>query len=186
MPALRNKPSQYSKLRVLVSILLLIFLIGLTVILLIYRDEVQQLQSFGYPGIFLVSLLSNATIIFPIPGVVFTSAMGAVFHPFWVAVAAGSGAAVGELSGYLAGVSGQIVLDRSEGYDKVYNWMQRYGYWTLILLAFVPNPLFDIAGFVAGSLKLPIWKFLLACLIGKIGKMLLFAYLGAGIFSVFE
>ena len=42
----------------------------------------------------------------PIPGVIFTSAMGAVFNPFWVAIATGCGAVLGELTGYLAVFSG--------------------------------------------------------------------------------
>jgi uncharacterized membrane protein YdjX (TVP38/TMEM64 family) len=34
----------------------------------------------------------------------------------------------------------------------------------------------------SGALKLPLWKFLLACAIGKIFKMLMFAY--AGYYSI--
>ena len=53
----------------------------------------------------------------------------------------------------------------------------------IILLAFIPNPLFDMAGFIAGAGKVPLWKFLIFTWIGKVAKMLLFAYLGAGIFG---
>jgi len=70
----------------------LILVVGLTIALFVYRDYVQKLEAFGYPGIFLVSILSNATLILPVPGVLFTTAMGAVFNPFWIAIAAGSGA----------------------------------------------------------------------------------------------
>ena len=82
---------------------LLVFLavIGLTVFLILIRDQLNHLGAYGYPGIFLISILSNATIIIPIPGVIFTSAMGAVFNPLYVALLAGAGAAIGELSGYL-------------------------------------------------------------------------------------
>ena len=59
----------------------------------------MSLQSFGYPGIFLVALLANATVLIPLPGLMVTTAMGAVFNPFWVAIAAGLGAGIGELSG---------------------------------------------------------------------------------------
>jgi len=99
-------------------------------------------------------------------------------------LAAGAGAAIGELSGYLAGVSGQIFLQNTEREQKVQAWMQKNGAWTILVLAFIPNPLFDIAGIVAGSMNVPLWKFLLLCSIGKIGKMLAFSYLGAGIYSV--
>ena len=103
-----------------------------------------------------------------------------------MAIAAGLGAALGELSGYLAGVSGQLLFENNRNYQKVYGWMQKNGYWTILVLAFVPNPFFDIAGFVAGTIKIPVWKFLLLCAAGKIGKMLVFAFLGAGLFSFFH
>lgn len=175
---------QLTRKQVITRVILGVAVLALTVILVLNRDKVQNLQQFGYPGIFLFSVLSNATILFPLPGVVVTTAMGAVFNPLWVALAAGVGAAVGELSGYLAGVSGQIFLPNNEHEQKIQQWMQKNGTWTILLLALIPNPLFDIAGFISGSMKIPLWKFLLLCSIGKIGKMLLFSYLGAGIFSV--
>lgn len=170
----------------LTRILALIFVVGITVLLYLNRDRVQELEELGYPGIFLVSLLSNATLILPVPGVLFTSAMGAVFNPFWVAIAAGSGAALGELSGYLAGYSGQGIVERTAWHIKVENWMRKYGGITIFVLAFVPNPVFDIAGLTAGVLKLPVWKFLFWCLLGKIGKMMLFAYGGSYITNLFS
>lgn len=109
-----------------------------------------------------------------------------VFNPFWVAIASGAGAALGELSGYLAGFSGQPMLEKSETVKKMTAWMQHNQSWTIFILALVPNPLFDMAGFIAGAARMPAWKFLFFCLMGKIAKMLAFAYLGAGIFSVFR
>lgn len=160
-------------------ILALVFVIGLTVFLYLNRAKVEELEVFGYPGIFLISLVSNATLILPLPGVLFTSAMGAVFHPFWVALAAGSGAAIGETSGYLAGYSGQGIIERTKWSDRIEGWMRKYGSITVLLLAFIPSPLFDIAGITAGILKMPYLKFLLWCMIGKILKMLVFAYGGS-------
>lgn len=122
----------------------------------------------------------------PLPGVMFTSAMGAVFNPFWVAIAAGAGAAFGELSGYLAGFSGQGIIEKKKNYDKVLAWMRKYGDITILVLAFIPNPLFDMAGLIAGVLKMPVWKFLAYCIVGKILKMMVFAYVGEGLFSLFN
>lgn len=156
----------------------LVFVVGLTLLLYLNRDRVQELEALGYPGIFLVSLLSNATLILPVPGLLVTSAMGAVFNPFWVAVAAGSGAALGEISGYMAGFSGQSVVEKTRWQPKVEEWMRKYGAVTVLVLAFVPNPLFDIAGLTAGILKMPLVKFLGWCMLGKILKMMLFAYGG--------
>ena len=180
-----DKPSSKKKLNIIRGVVLLL-VIALTVVLVVYRDKIQSLQAYGYPGIFLFSILANATILIPIPGVVFTSAMGAVFNPFWVSVAAGAGAALGELSGYLAGFSGQAVVENSERYQRVVRWMEKYGDITVLVLAFIPNPLFDLAGMVAGILKMPVWKFLIYCVIGKILKMMMFAYAGGWVMGLLD
>lgn len=167
-------------------VVILLVVIALTVVLLLNRDRLQELQAYGYPGIFLFSILANATILIPVPGVVFTSAMGAVFNPVWVSVAAGAGAAIGELSGYLAGFSGQAVVEDSARYEKVVHWMRKYGDITILGLAFIPNPLFDLAGIVAGILKMPVGKFLFYCVIGKILKMMIFAFAGGWTLDLLE
>jgi membrane protein YqaA with SNARE-associated domain len=169
----------------MIRVVVLLFVIGLSITIFIYRHQVRHLQMLGYPGIFLVSLLSNATIILPVPGVLFTSLMGAVFNPILVALAAASGATLGELSGYLAGFSGQAVVERNLANQRIEGWMRKYGHWTILLLAFIPNPFFDIGGMIAGAIKMPVWRFLLFCWIGKLGKMLLFAYGGASIIGLF-
>lgn len=167
-------------------IAVLMVIVGASILLFIQRDKVAQLEAFGYPGIFLVSLLSNATLILPVPGVLFTSAMGAVFNPFWVALASSTGATLGELSGYLAGFSGQGVIENKTWYERVTRWMKKYGDITILVLAFIPNPLFDIAGMVAGALRMPLWRYLVFSWIGKTGKMFLFAYGGASIINLFK
>lgn len=170
----------------IIRVVVLLMVIALTVVLVINRERIQGLQAFGYPGIFLFSILANATILVPVPGVVFTSAMGAVFNPFWVSIAAGAGAALGELSGYMAGFSGQAVVENAARYERVVRWMRRYGDITILALAFIPNPLFDLAGMLAGMLKMPVVKFLIYCVIGKILKMMLFAYAGGWFFTFLE
>ena len=163
---------------------LLFLVLVLSLVLFIYREEVQKIANFGYGGIFLLSILSNATLILPLPGIIFTSAMGAVFNPFWVAIAAGIGAALGETTGYLAGFSGQVVVDRKDWYKTLTQWMRKYGDLTIFVMAFIPNPLFDLAGMAAGMLKLPFLRFLFWCSLGKIIKMLIFAYTGASLFKL--
>ncbi|HQM54425.1 MAG TPA: VTT domain-containing protein [Anaerolineaceae bacterium] len=167
-----------------VRVLVLLAVITLTIFLILNRDRVQELEALGYPGIFLISLFSNATLILPVPGVLFTSAMGAVFNPYWVALAAGCGAALGELTGYVAGFSGQGIIENKQWYAKVTEWMKKFGGLTVLLLAFIPNPIFDIAGMVAGALRMPLWKFLLFSWVGKTGKMLVFALGGAGLLEL--
>ena len=159
-------------------VLALLAVIGATIFLVIYGSRIEKLGVYGYPGIFLFSMLSNATIIIPIPSVLMTSVLGSMLNPFWVAIAAGMGAAIGELSGYLAGFTGRTVLQKNITNDRMINWMNKYGGLTILVLALVPNPAFDIAGIVAGALKMPVKYFLIWCMFGKILKMLIFAYGG--------
>ncbi len=169
-----------------VRAIVFIAVIVLTVFLLINRDLVQELEPLGYPGVFLISLLSNATLILPVPGVLFTSAMGAVFSPFWVAIAAGTGATLGEMTGYAAGFSGQGVIENREWYTRVLGWMSIYGGITVLVLALIPNPFFDFAGIAAGALRMPLWKYLVYSWIGKTAKMMVFAFGGAQILAWFS
>ncbi len=62
-----------------VRILSLAAVIGITVYIYSLGDEVEKLKRFSYPGIFLLSVLTNATLIMPAPGVAITFAMGGIF-----------------------------------------------------------------------------------------------------------
>lgn len=157
----------------------LLAVLGITVFLLSLGDRAEQFAAYGYPGIFLISLLANATVILPAPGLAITFSMGAVFHPAGVALAAASGATLGELSGYLAGFSGQGVLSQTRAYRKIEGWTRRYGSWVILVLGIIPSPLFDLGGAAAGALRMPVSRFLLFAFIGKLIKMLVIAYAGA-------
>ena len=163
----------------LARVLALVAVIAITVYIFTIRIQVEQLETYGYPGIFLLSVLANGTVIFPAPGVALTFAFGAFLHPIGVALAAGSGAALGELTGYLAGFSGRGVFENNQFYKRTVAWTEQYGGWAILILAFIPNPLFDLAGAAAGALGMPIRIFLFWVWIGKTLKMLLFALAGA-------
>ncbi len=153
--------------------------IGITVYIYSLGNRVDEFAAYGYPGIFLVMLMANATVIIPAPGVAVVFAMGSVFNPLLVALFAGTGGAIGELSGYLAGFSGQAIIENTKIYNRILPWVQKYGAWTIFVLSAFPNPFFDLAGIAAGVAKIPIWKFLLFCWAGQIIKMAMFAYAGA-------
>lgn len=160
-------------------ILVLILILGITACIFVFRDRVANLAGYGYLGAFLISLLSSATIILPIPGIALIFALGATYNPYLVGLAAGAGSALGELSGYMAGYSGQVVFKKSKTYLRMEHWMRRRGSVVIFVLAFVPNPIFDLAGAAAGILKYPIWKFLLFCFLGKTPRSILVAFAGA-------
>jgi membrane protein YqaA with SNARE-associated domain len=163
----------------LLRLAILVAVVAITIFIFSIRDQAEQLAGYGYPGIFVLSLLSNATLILPAPGIALTFAMGAVFNPIFVALAAGAGSALGELTGYMAGFSGQGVLEKTGLYERMMEWTSKYGGWTIILVALIPNPVFDLAGAAAGVLKMPISRFLFFAWIGKTLKMFIFAYAGS-------
>jgi membrane protein YqaA with SNARE-associated domain len=49
----------------------------------------------------------------------------------------------------------------------------------IFLLAFIPNPVFDVAGIAAGALRIPVWKFIAATMLGRTLRFILLAYFGA-------
>jgi len=162
----------------LLRILALLAVVGITVYVYSIRDRVEDFAAYGYPGIFLIALMANATVFLPAPGVAVVFAMGSIFNPFGVALAAGAGGAIGELSGYLAGFSGQAVGERTNIYERINPWVQKFGGWTILILSAIPNPFFDVAGVAAGIAKMSLQKFLFACWIGQTIKMAMFAYAG--------
>jgi len=164
---------------VVIRILALAVVIGITIYIYSIRDHVEEFAVYGYPGIFLIMLMANATVIIPAPGVAVVFAMGNVFNPALVALAAGSGGTLGELTGYLAGFSGQAIVESTGLFNKIYPWIEKYGGWTILVFSAIPNPFFDIAGIAAGISKMPLWRFLLFCWAGQLIKMTIFAYAGA-------
>lgn len=173
-----SQPASNKKTNVL-RIAALILSIAITAGILIFREPLSHIGIAGYPGIFIMSLLANATIVFPVPGVVVTTTMATIYPPVGVAIASGLGAACGELTGYFAGFSGQAIIENRARYDQLIVWVKKYGGLAIFVLAFIPNPAFDLAGIVAGALKMPFYQYFIWCSLGKILKMLFFAYAGA-------
>ncbi len=163
----------------LLRLLALLAVVGITYYIYSIRDRVQDFAVYGYPGIAVIAFLANATVFLPAPGVAVVFAMGSVFNPIGVALAAGTGGALGELTGFLAGFSGQAIVEKTGMYKRIQPWIAKYGGWAVLVFAAIPNPFFDVAGFAAGVAKMPVWKFLAFCWVGQVIKMAIFAYAGA-------
>jgi len=177
-PKAFNKPGSSRFLTNMLRVLALFAVVGITLYIYSVRERVEEFAGFGYPGIFLIALLANATILLPAPGVAVIYAMGAIFNPFGVGLAAGLGGTIGELSGYLAGFSGQAVVERMDIYNRIKPWVDKYGGWAILVLSAIPNPFFDVAGIAAGMAKMPLQTFILFSGIGQLIKMTAFALAG--------
>jgi uncharacterized membrane protein YdjX (TVP38/TMEM64 family) len=142
----------------------------ITVGIFLYRDRISELGVLGYPGVFLVSMVWNSTVLVPIPSFWTYFFLGQIFNPALVGLAGGSGASVGELTSYLAGYSGRVMLreqKRIKLYTRVENWIKKWGFIVVFAFNLVPFFPFDLVGIAAGATRFPLWKFYLACLAGR-------------------
>ncbi|MBN2470313.1 MAG: VTT domain-containing protein [Anaerolineae bacterium] len=160
-------------------ILSVIIAITVTLVVATLANQIQQLQALGYAGAFLIMLLGNATIVLPMPGLIFVIAMGSTLNPWLLGLAAGPGAALGELTGYLAGHGGVTPVEDTAFYRRFYRSMDRFGPLVIFILSMIPNPFFDIAGMLAGASHMPWWQFLLSATLGKTVQATALAWAGA-------
>jgi membrane protein YqaA with SNARE-associated domain len=137
-------------------------------------------EIWGYPGIFLISLIGNATIIFPVPSQLVVLYFGSILNPWLVGIVAGIGAALGELTGYALGRGGKKVIEKKYGkhLKGVKIWFEKIGMFPLILFfAMTPLP-DDVTGILGGIIKYDIKKFLLATAVGKVILHIVIAWAG--------
>ena len=156
-----------------ISLLSMLLVVVLAAVIFIYRHQIEKLGNLGYLGAFLISLLGSLTIILPVPGLIILIALAASFNPVLIAVAGSTGGTLGETSGYVLGYSGRHVLSGNKTYMKTEGWMKKWGIWAIMLFAFAPVLPADVAGIASGALRFPVWKFWLACWIGKTAKYIL-------------
>jgi membrane protein DedA with SNARE-associated domain len=121
--------------------------------------------------------------------VLFSAAM--IWNPLMVGLAAAIGVSVGGLGGYFAGLLGRNVLLKENFMcsindmlcnKNIGSWVKDKGPLVIGILALQPFLPFEVAGIVAGSLKMPIWKFFIATLAGTSIKYISLAFM-AGVLS---
>ena len=160
----------------IIPLLILLFVLAVSVGIFLYGrslEVVAQLESYGYLGAFLISLIGNAGVILSAPILPILSAIGAVIYPVTglpgpiiVGLVGGVGAGIGETVGYAVGYSGRGAVGNNRLYLRMVEWMKRWGAIAVFVLSIVPF-FFDLAGIAAGVLRFPLRKFVLACWLGR-------------------
>ena len=154
------------------------------------QDIVEWMKNFalqyGYFGIFLISFLGATSVFIPIPYTVVIFTLGGfriggnwAFDPLWIAVAAGTGAAIGEFSGYLIGFGGRRVI--SEKYKKKMDFLtklfKKFG--PIVIFVFALTPLPDDLLFIPlGIMRYSLLRAFIPALLGKFVSNLIIAYSG--------
>ena len=156
--------------------------------------------SAGYPGVFVISLISTGSLFFfPIADFVYIPwSVEAGLNALYVGLVWGVGAAFGELIAYAVGRLSKNLMSirrrmgktrkglpphtlyfttgrRIKRHTEPEDWSSRYGFWAIPLFAFTPLPM-DLLGLVMGYLRYNIGLFFLGTLIGKVPRSLLLAY----------
>ena len=129
-----------------------------------------ELRTVGFAGVWILSFIGAASIVIPVPGLAAVCLAGTPevgLNPVAIGVIAGSAEALGEMTGYLAGVSGRNFVARHRWYPRIQEWMRRYGIVFLFVMSIIPNPTFDIVGIAAGSIAYPVRRFLAILFVAK-------------------
>jgi len=139
----------------------------------------EELKTYGYLGAFVISIILNATIIIPVSNMAVIMALGATLpSPIIVGLAGGLGAAIGEMTGYIAGRSGRGLLAKSTVYNRVEGWVKKWGWIAVFVLSIFPI-VFDVVGIIAGALRMPAWRFFIACWLGRTISYVFMAYMAS-------
>lgn len=162
---------------VLIITTTLLLTVGLVV--LVPADAIERMGQYGYLGVFVLTLLASASIFLPSPALAAALLAGKALSPWMVGVLAGVGAGLGEIASYVAGYGGSELATHSRYYSRVACWVQQWGMLTIFTLSVIPSPVFfDLAGIAAGTMRMPFYRFLLACIVGKMIRFTALAWLG--------
>ena len=179
-----TQPWSVRRLEYSLLVLTTVLITALAFAFFFFDIDLAQLTTYGYVGLFVISLISAASIVLPMPGAAAIAGAGALLDPvlgvptpILVGLVAGPAEALGELTGYAAGYGGSPLFRERPFYPRVKAWMERRGVLTMFLLSSFPNPLVDIAGVAAGAVHMRLQRFFLGVLLGKVFKNI---YLAAG------
>ena len=174
-----TKGSLSKAIFLLISIL--IVAVGLSLLLRYFftEDDLKQFAEYGYLGVFLVTLVSSLSVLLPLPGTVVVLAAADIWNPALVAIVAGIGGAIGEISAYMLGYGGRAVIapEKSERYKQAEMWMKRRGGFAIFLFALIPFLIFDFMGIAAGVFRYPLKKFLFFTLLGRLPRSFIEVYI---------
>lgn len=126
------------------------------------QDLIIQLRDYTYLGVFLVTLLANATTIVPTPYIPLVACIAALTDNLPLVIVLGAlGSAIGESVAFMIGRTGRGLVQETRLYRWAHGQMSHpwRAFAVLFLFGAPPNPAFDVAGLAAGAVGLPFWFF---------------------------
>lgn len=161
----------------------LLILLGLILFLpVFFQIRFQSLRSFGLIGVFFINLFGSATVFLPAPGLLSVGISATQSHPLLVAFVGALGASIGEGTTFLFGYTSTkfFNIEKHKWLLKFKkNVFDKWGAAVILLFAFLPNPLFDGIGMLAGISKYSVKKFLILTFIGRLCRYIVIAYVSS-------
>lgn len=151
-----------------------------TILAVISGFVLSTIEALGYPGVFFLMLIGNASI--PIPSEIIMTFSGFLVavgkFQFWVVVLLGTlGDVAGSLITYFIAHRLSHRLKTSKDLERAENWYKRFGMASLFLGKLVPFVRAFIA-FPAGVFKVKLWKFLFLVGSGALIWSIILTYIG--------
>lgn len=139
------------------------------------NDVMKKWMPLTLLGLLLTCFVMNSTVLLPSSSLLVVLEYSYVLNPLSVIIVGAIGASLGELTGYMVGAEGGSILKRFKKISKSPNF-RRHSFLWVMLFAFIPFPIFDVAGIMAGSIRMNPLKFLMASFIGKAVKMSIYVW----------
>lgn len=163
-------------------VLIVCLSIVLTLGLVLFPDFFKDHSKWGLFGIFIANFISGLSF-FPAPSFLTAVIGGTIFPPILVGLVSSLGATLGDMLYLILGISGRKIakrkLEKSKWFNLIETNFQKYGGWILFVGAFVPNPIFDAFGLIAGIFNFSILRFFFIILAGRFLRYFLLAQIGA-------
>lgn len=179
-PTMQKSQKDNDRKKRLLYVAIFFFTSVLLISPLIFGYNIRDLKSFGLVGIALINFFSSATLFLPAPGFLAVGVGGNIYNPLLVAFMAALGSTLGESVGFLFGYSSKkLTASQQHILDSIEKFFHhKYTGVLIVLMAFIPNPIFDAVGIVAGISLFPFKKFLILVFIGRFLRDIIIAYAG--------
>ncbi|MCL5019402.1 MAG: VTT domain-containing protein [Patescibacteria group bacterium] len=171
------------KLEKIASILIIISSLALSVVFFVFQNYFRTAETLGLASLFVINFLSSATLFISAPSLFAVISAGSIYPALLVAVASSTGSALGDMLGFVFGLSGRTLvihkLNKKIWFIILSDFFKKHGWFLIFIFAFVPNPFFDSIGIIAGAFSYSPKKFFILVLIGRFVRNYLLARFGA-------
>lgn len=164
------------------SVAIVILSLALSISIVLFPDVFKDHGKWGILGIFITNFVSGLSF-FPAPSFLTAIIGGSMYPPILVGLVSSLGSTLGDMLYLILGISGRQIakqkLEKNKLFTLIETYFKKYGGWLLFAGAFIPNPIFDSFGLIAGIFNFSVLRFFAIILAGRFLRYFLLALLGA-------